>query len=400
MLCAVISARRGLEVLVLEPERRLGRKLRITGKGRCNLTNACEVREFLENVPRNPKFLQSSLYRFPPSEAMSFFEGLGLPLKVERGSRVFPASDSAGDVADTLERALSKAGALVRHEKALHIRMGDGHVTGVETPRGTIPCRAVVLCTGGMSYPATGSRGDGYRLAAALGHRVTKLRPSLVPLISDEYCSQLQGLSLRNVTLSAFDEGGRLLFRELGEMLFTHFGVSGPLVLSASAHMPSLGGSGRYRLSLDLKPGLDERKLDERLLKDFAKYSNKEFKNALDDLFPQKLIPVLVSLSGIPEETKVNLLTREQRHRLAAFIKDFPLSVLGARPIEEAIVTAGGVDVREVNPRTMESLLVKGLYFAGEILDVDAYTGGFNLQIAWSTAYTAANSIPREDKNA
>lgn len=399
LLAAGIAARRGLDTLVLEPGDRVGSKLRISGKGRCNLTNDCSVPEFLENVPGNPKFLRSALHRFPPAETMRFFEGLGVPLKVERGARVFPVSDSADEVADALEREMKAAGAQLRREKALRILTESGHVTGVETARGTIPCRAALLCTGGLSYPGTGSGGDGYRMAAALGHRIEKLRPSLVPLLSDDFCAQMQGLSLRNVTLSAYDGAGRLIFRELGEMLFTHYGVSGPLILSASAHMRALDKGGGYRLSVDLKPGLDEKKLDERLLRDFAENANRDFKNALDRLFPKLLIPVVVRLSGIPGETKVNAVTREQRRRLAALIKDFPLSVRGARPVAEAIVTAGGVFVAEVNPRTMESRLTKGLYFAGEILDVDAYTGGFNLQIAWSTAYTAAMSIAGEENH-
>jgi predicted Rossmann fold flavoprotein len=400
LFAAGVAARRGLETLVLEPGERLGSKLRISGKGRCNLTNDCSVPKFLENVPGNPKFLQSALHRFPPAETLRYFNQLGVPLKVERGARVFPVSDSADEVADALVGALREAGARVRRERALRILSDSGRVAGVETAGGIIPCRAALLCTGGLSYPGTGSGGDGYRMAAALGHTIKKLRPSLVPLLSDDFCAHLQGLSLRNVTLSAYDGEGRLLYRELGEMLFTHYGVSGPLVLSASAHMRALDEDGGYRLSIDLKPGLDEKKLDERLLRDFADNANRDFKNALDGLFPKLLIPVMVRLSGIPGETKVNAVTRQQRRQFAALIKDFPLSVRGARPVAEAIVTAGGVSVAEVNPRTMESRLLQGLYFAGEILDVDAYTGGFNLQIAWSTAYTAAMSIAGEEQHA
>jgi predicted Rossmann fold flavoprotein len=397
LMAAVISARRGLDVTLLEPERKAGRKLRITGKGRCNLSNACEAREFLENVPGNPKFLRSAIHAFPPGAAMAFFESLGVPLKVERGGRVFPVSDRADDVADALERAMLDAGALVRHARAQAILAEDGRVTGVVTDGETLPCRAALLCTGGLSYPKTGSTGDGYRMAGELGHTLVKPRPSLVPLETDGPCAELQGLSLRNVTLSACDADGKLLFRELGEMLFTQFGVSGPLVLSASAHMRKLSESGQYRLSIDLKPALDERKLDERLLRDFTKYSNRDFRNALGDLLPRKLIPVMVRLSGIDGETKVNAVTREQRRRFAAIVKDFPLRVRAARPIDEAVVTAGGIAVGEISPRTMESKLVRGLYFAGEILDTDAYTGGFNLQIAWSTAFVAASSVPAGD---
>ena len=401
LFAAVVAGRRGLSVALLEPGKKLGHKLRLTGKGRCNLTNNCDVRAFLENVPRNPKFLQSALHRLPPADTMAFFEKLGVPLKTERGGRVFPVSDDANDVADALVNAAHAAGVRVLKKRAAGI-VTDGlrRVTGVAADGETIPCRAALLCTGGLSYPATGSTGDGYRMAAALGHHVTPPRPSLVPLVTDGPCAALQGLSLRNVTLSARDEAGTLLFRELGELLFTHFGVSGPLVLSAGAHMPALGAGGRYTLSIDLKPALDEKKLDERLLRDFAQYANRDFKNALGDLLPQKLIPVMVERSGVPGETKVNAVTREQRRRLVSCCKDFTLAVLGPRPVDEAVITAGGVAVSEINPRTMESRLTPGLCFAGEILDVDAYTGGFNLQIAWSTAYTAAMSIPQEDEYA
>ena len=392
MMCSLISARRGLDVILLEPNKMLGRKLRITGKGRCNVTNNCDIKDFLTNIPGDGRFLYSALNRLSPRDTIQFFESLGLPLKTERGNRVFPVSDNANDVAGTLARNLERSG--VRHirESANHIIAENGEVTGVKTDSGVISCRAAVICTGGLSYPLTGSTGAGYKMARELGHSIAPCRPSLVPLESDdEYCAQMQGFSLKNVTLSAY-ENDKLIFRELGEMLFTHFGVSGPLVLSASSHMRNFG-SAKYRLSIDLKPALDEKKLDARLLRDFEKYANRDFANSLCDLAGKTMIPVLVELSGIPAEEKVNSITRQQRHDLLRLFKEFPVSISRPRPIDEAIVTSGGVLTKEINPRTMESKLVSGLYFAGEVMDVDAYTGGFNLQIAWSTAYVAANSI-------
>lgn len=392
MMCSLIAARRGLDVILLDPNKMLGRKLRITGKGRCNVTNNCDIKDFLTNIPGDGRFLYSALNRLSPRDTMQFFESLGLPLKTERGNRVFPVSDNANDVAGTLARNLERSG--VRHirESANHIIAENGEVTGVKTDSGDISCRAAVICTGGLSYPLTGSTGTGYKMARELGHSIAPCRPSLVPLESDdEYCAQMQGFSLKNVTLSAY-ENDKLIFRELGEMLFTHFGVSGPLVLSASSHMRNFG-SAKYRLSIDLKPALDEKKLDARLLRDFEKYANRDFANSLCDLAGKTMIPVLAELSGIPAEEKVNSITRQQRHVLLHLFKEFPVSISGPRPIDEAIVTSGGVLTKEINPRTMESKLVSGLYFAGEVMDVDAYTGGFNLQIAWSTAYVAANSI-------
>ena len=356
------------------------------------MTNNCDIKDFLTNIPGDGRFLYSALNRLSPRETMQFFESLGLPLKTERGNRVFPVSDNANDVAGTLARNLERSG--VRHirESAKHIITENGEVTGVKTDSGVISCRAAVICTGGLSYPLTGSTGAGYKMARELGHSIAPCRPSLVPLESDdEYCAQMQGFSLKNVTLSAY-ENDKLIFRELGEMLFTHFGVSGPLVLSASSHMRNFG-SAKYRLSIDLKPALDEKKLDARLLRDFEKYANRDFANSLCDLAGKTMIPVLVELSGIPAEEKVNSITRQQRHDLLRLFKEFPISISGPRPIDEAIVTSGGVLIKEINPRTMESKLVSGLYFAGEVMDIDAYTGGFNLQIAWSTAYVAANSI-------
>ena len=393
LMAAVTAARRGLSVTVLEPNGRTGKKLRITGKGRCNVTNDCDPQEFLKSVRTNPKFLKSALYAFPPSAVKEFFEDLGVPLKTERGERVFPVSDNANDVADALERASRQAGVRFWKERLKDVRVEDGRVTGVVTDRGEHPCRAVVLCTGGMSYPGTGSTGDGYALAEKMGHRIVPIRASLVPLEAEEDCVRLQGLSLRNVGLSLY-RGDKLLYREQGEMLFTHFGVSGPLVLSASTYIS--GDIREYRMELDLKPGLTADKLDERLLRDFFENRNRDFVNSLDALLPQKMIPIVIARSGIGQRVKVNSITREQRLRLRDLIKCFPIRLLGLRPVEEAIITAGGVDVTDVLPRTMESRLVSGLYFAGEILDLDARTGGFNLQIAWSTGYASGRSIPLE----
>lgn len=388
MMAAGTAAEAGARVTLLEPNRRLGRKLRITGKGRCNVTNACAVRDFLKNVPTNPKFLYSALSAFSPDDATAFFEGLGVPLKVERGSRVFPASDNANDIADALGAWLKRCGVRVINARALEILTEDGAVTGVRADVGALPCRAAILCTGGASYPLTGSDGDGYRFARALGHTVIPPRGSLVPLeSSDAFCAALSGFAPRNVTLSVFEDG-KLICKELGEMLFAHFGVTGPLVLSASAHMRRMGRAD-YRLSIDFKPALDEVKLDERILRDFEKYKNCDFANAIGDLAPRSLIPVLVERSGIPGGTKVHSVTREQRRALVRVMKDFTVNVSGARPIEEAIVTSGGVDVTEIDPRTMMSKLVRGLFFAGELIDVDAFTGGFNLQIAWATGRKA-----------
>lgn len=392
-MCALTAAQRGLNVVLLEPNKMLGKKLRITGKGRCNVTNNCDIKTILANIPGDGRFLYSALNRLGPQDTMALFEALGVPLKTERGSRVFPASDRSHDIANALERAYAHAGGRVVHAAATDILTQDGAVSAVVTTEGTIDCDAAAICTGGLSYPLTGSTGDGYRLAQRLGHTVTPTRASLVPLESDDpWCAEMQGFSLRNVTLTVYDEQNKAIYSDLGEMLFTHFGVSGPLVLSASAHMRDFSQH-KYRLSIDLKPALDEKKLDARILRDFQKYANRDFKNALYDLAGHAMIPVLVRLSGIPEDTKVNAITREQRHRLVELFKHFPVSVTGTRPIDEAIITSGGVSLKEVNPRTMGSKLVPGLYFAGEVLDLDAYTGGFNLQIAWSTGYVAGNAV-------
>ena len=393
MMAAVTAGQRGKIVILLEHEKLCGKKLRITGKGRCNVCNNCDIKFFLQNVPVNPKFLYSALNRFSPADTMAFFESLGVPLKTERGNRVFPQSDNAHDIARALEGAMRASGVRVLHEDASEIMTQEGAVTGVKSSGGVIDCEKVLISTGGVSYPLTGSTGDGLRMARALGHTVSPLRPSLVPLTSDDPdCAEMQGFSLKNVNLTLYDRAHKALYSELGEMMFTHFGVTGPLVLSASAHMHEEEAA-PYSLEIDLKPGLDEKKLDARILRDFEKYSNRDFSNALGDLAGRTMIPVLIRRSGIPPETKVNAITRIQRQRLVELFKHFTVPITGTRPIEEAIVTLGGVNVGEVNPRTMESKLIRGLFFAGEVLDVDAYTGGFNLQIAWSTGRLAGENL-------
>ena len=393
MMAACEAAERGRSVILLEWQKFCGRKLRITGKGRCNVTNNCDIKPFMLNVPSNSKFLYSALNRFSTGDTIAMFESLGVPMKTERGNRVFPVSDNAHDVAKALEKRMHKAGVKLVSARAEEITMENGCVSGVRTDQGLIECEAAAICTGGLSYPLTGSTGDGYRMASELGHTVTELRPSLVPLESDDsYCAEMQGFSLKNVTLNVYDSKDRLIFSELGEMMFTHFGVTGPLVLSASAHMRDFKNE-KYRLAIDLKPALDEKKLDGRILRDFEKFQNREFANSLGELAGRTMIPVLIKLSGIDPETRVNSITREQRKTLLRLFKAFPVSVSGTRPISEAIVTAGGVSVKEVDPRTMQSKLVSGLYFAGEVLDLDAYTGGFNLQIAWSTGYVAGQNM-------
>ncbi len=393
LLTGALAAAEGSDVIIVEKNDTPGKKLRITGKGRCNLTNNCSVADFLSNVPRNGKFMYSSLSRFTPADTMSFFKSIGVPLKTERGSRVFPVSDKADEVVSALIRYAKKSGVRFIRANASAILATAGNVSGVITAEGILGCSSAVLCSGGCSYPKTGSDGAGYKIAASLGHTIIKPKPSLVPLCAfGDDCINMQGLSLRNVTVSVFDKSGKRIFSELGEILFTHFGVSGPLALSASAHMRDFEND-KYKMEIDLKPGLDETKLDARILRDFEKYANRDFANALDDLASRTMIPVLVKRSGIPPDTKVHSVTREQRRTLVELFKHFIIEIKGPRPIDEAIITSGGVDVNEINPKTMESKLISGLYFAGEIIDVDAYTGGFNLQIAWSTANAAARAL-------
>ena len=387
MMAAITAAEQGAAVTLLEPNERLGKKLNITGKGRCNVTSNAGAEELLANVPRNGKFLYSAFSRFDGRDAMAFFEGLGVPLKTERGSRVFPVSDRAFDVSAALERRLRALGVALVRDRAVSLEIADGAVRGVAGERRRYVAEAVILATGGVSYPATGSTGEGHRMAAEAGHTVTPLRGSLVPLRDFGAGRELQGLSLRNVGLTVY-ENSKKIYTDFGELVFTHFGVSGPLILSASAHMRRFGERA-YHLEIDLKPALDEQTLDRRLLSDFEKYANHDFCNALDDLLPQKLIPVIIRLSEIDPHRKVHDITREQRRGLLTVLKHFPVVIAGPCPVTDAIVTSGGVKVGEINPNTMESKLVKGLYFAGELIDVDAYTGGFNLQIAWATGRAA-----------
>ena len=396
MMAAGLAARRGLSVTVLEKTAYTCRKLGITGKGRCNLTNDCAVREVIANIPRNGKFLYSAVTAFPPKSVMEFFEGLGVPLKTERGNRVFPVSDRAGDIVEALRKFCRTNGVRIIHEGAVDILLDNGAAAGVKTAKGEYPAKNVLIATGGLSYPVTGSDGDGYRLARKLGHNIVPPRGSLVPLEAEGgECGRMQGFAPKNVAIKVLDGKGRKVYEDFGEMLFTHFGVSGPMILSASAHMRDFENES-YTLYIDLKPALDTETLDRRILRDFEKYKNRDLINALNELLGRSMIPVVVEKSGIPPHTQVNSVTREQRQALIGVIKAFPVKISGPRPVEEAIVTSGGVDTREVDPRTMESKLVPGLYFAGEVLDADGYTGGFNLQIAWSTAYIAARSVEKE----
>ena len=389
MFAAVWAARFGGQVCLLEPNPYLGKKLNITGKGRCNLTNATDLDGLMANTLRNNRFLYSGYAKMSPQDVMSFFEELGVPLKVERGNRVFPVSDRAKDITNALERELKRLAVRIVHARATEILTSENEVYAVRCVEETIPCKQVILATGGLSYPTTGSTGDGYRMAQELGHTLVEPTASLVPLASHlTLCQSLQGLTLKNVTLTAIDENGRQVFSELGEMLFTHFGVSGPLVLSASAHLPE----GKGTLQIDLKPGLTREQLDARILRDFSAAQNRDLGNVLGGLLPKTMIGAVLSKMNAPSTCKVHSVTRKMREDLVEQLKCFILPALGKRPISEAIVTAGGISVRDVSPKTMESKLVKGLYFAGEVLDVDGYTGGFNLQIAWSTAYLAGVS--------
>lgn len=393
LFAAISAAENGADVTLLEKNDRCGKKLRITGKGRCNVTNDCSTEEFLQNVPTNPRFLYSALSVLSTQDVKDFFESEGVPLKTERGRRVFPVSDKAQDIVSALVSACIARGVKIINEKVLSLIISDNTVKGVSTDCGEHLADAVIICTGGRSYTRTGSDGDGYTFAKAAGHTVTPLLPSLVPIVcAGKLCPSLQGLSLKNVSLSITDKNTKKeIYSDFGEMMFTHFGITGPMVLSASAHIPDIS-SGRYEAHINLKPALDEKTLDARILSDFSKYSNKDLINALDDLLPKKLVPVVVSLSKIDPRKKINSITREERQSLIDVIRDLRLSLTGFRPLEEAIITKGGVSVKEIDPKTMASKKCAGLYFAGEVIDVDAYTGGFNLQIAFSTGKLAGRS--------
>ena len=391
MMAAVTAARRGKNVLLLEKNEKLGKKLFITGKGRCNLTNSAEVEELFNAVVSNPKFLYSSFYSFTNDQVIGFFEELGVKTKVERGGRVFPESDHSSDVIRALEQEMKRLG--VRISLGIEVKeilTEDGRAKGVRLSSGrTIAADAVIVATGGISYPSTGSTGDGYRFARECGHKVTDLSPALVPMeVKEWYAKELMGLSLRNIGIRITD-GKKKLYEEFGEMLFTHYGVTGPVILSASSIVGKKLKEHPLTLHIDLKPALTEEQLDKRVLREFEANHNRQFKNAVDSLFPAKLRPVAIELSGIPEEKKVNEVTKEERLHFVRLIKDFSMTLTGLRGYHEAIITKGGVSVKEIDPGTMESKLVKGLYFAGEVLDLDAVTGGYNLQIAWSTGYLA-----------
>jgi len=393
LMAAYSSATMGADVTVLERNGVCGKKLRITGKGRCNVTNDCTLEEFLANVPTNPRFLYSALNRLSPQDTKAFFEDEGVPLKVERGRRVFPVSDKAQDIVDALCGACKRAGVRIRTARVRSLIVEDGRAVGVRTDDGEYHADAVIVATGGKSYPRTGSDGDGYALARSVGHTVTPILPSLVPIVSDsKICPALQGLSLKNVSLCIVQkQSGKKIYEDFGEMMFTHFGLTGPMVLSASAHIPDIS-SGGYEAQIDLKPALDEKTLDERILSDFRKYANKDFANSLGELLPQKLIPVVISLCAIDPHKKVNAITKEERRGLVEILKCLRISLVGFRSITEAIITKGGVSTKEISPKTMESKLCAGLYFAGEVIDVDAYTGGYNLQIAFSTGVLAGEA--------
>ena len=396
MMAAIQSADRGHHVLLLEQNEKLGKKIYITGKGRCNLTNACDTEDLFKSVLHNGKFLYSAFYSFSNTQVTDFFESHGLATKTERGERVFPASDHASDVIRTLQKVMEDRGVKLR----LHTRVqellteSENRITGVRLSDGTIlKADAVIVATGGCSYPSTGSTGDGYRFARECGHQVTELRPALVPFETGEpWVKDLQGLSLRNVRVR-IRTGKKVLYEEFGEMLFTHYGVSGPLILSASSLVSGRMEQFPMSMEIDLKPAMTPEQLDRRILRDFEENRNRQFKNGVQKLFPGKLLPVMVSLSGIHPDKKINEITREERRNFAALIKSLPMTLTGLRDFNEAIITRGGVSVKEINPSTMESRLVQGLYFAGEVLDVDALTGGFNLQIAWSTGYAAGNGV-------
>lgn len=390
MLASIIAAQQGNRVLLIERNERLGKKLLITGKGRCNVTNACSAQEVLQNTPRNGRFLYSAMENCPPEKVMEFFESHGCALKVERGNRVFPVTDKSSSVLECLRNVMHRAGVQIRNERVLEIMTQSGVVTGVRTKSECIAAGWVILATGGMSYPTTGSTGDGYEMVQKLGHTVVKPEGSLVPLECEGTdCPDMQGLSLRNVGVKLLNNKNKVLYKDFGELLFTHFGVSGPTVLSASAHMKG----DNCRLVIDLKPALDEGKLNDRILRDLEQYKNRTMENALTDLLPRSMIPVVLRRLSIPSDLQANSLTKQQRRSLLELLKGFSLNITGKRPVAEAIITSGGIKTSEIDPKTMESKKIPGLYFAGEIIDCDAYTGGFNLQIAWATAYAAGMAV-------
>lgn len=398
LISAIASSKIGDKVTIIEKMNSCGKKLLITGKGRCNITNNAQMDKFMENTPTNPKFLYGAFNNFNNKDIIELLEKEGVKTKVERGERVFPVSDKAQDVLDALLHILKKQNVQILTNSPIKRIIVDENknVSGVELINGkVINAEKIILATGGKSYPVTGSTGDGYELAKELGHTITKIEPSLVPLTSnDEDCKELQGLSLRNIAIELQIQD-KVIYKDFGEMLFTHFGVSGPVILSASSYLVKTKNieqilkENKVNIEIDLKPALSEGKLDARVLRDFEEQKNKQFKNSLDKLLPQKLIPVIIKRTNINENKKVNEITKQERQKLVYELKHFKISIKGTRPIEEAIITSGGINIKEINPKTMESKLIKGLYFAGEIIDVDCLTGGYNLQVAWSTGYTA-----------
>ena len=390
MFAAITAAQRGKSVLLLERNDRLGKKLLITGKGRCNVTNDCDSAEILQNIPRNGRFLYSAMTEFPPKRIMEFLENTGCALKTERGNRVFPVSDRSQSVLEALQKEMRRLHVTVKTARVKKIVAGEQGVCAVETDHGVFDTRSVILATGGVSYPTTGSTGDGYAMAKELGHTVIEPQGSLVPLeTAGNDCPDMQGLALRNVAVKLVNAKNKVLYKDFGELLFTHFGVSGPTVLSASCHLKGEG----CRLVIDLKPALDEGKLNDRILRDIEMYQNRAMENALTDLLPRSMIPVVLRRLEIDPQMQANSLTKQKRRALVELLKAFPVEIVGKRPVAEAIITSGGIKTSEIDPKTMESKLVPGLYFAGEIIDCDAYTGGFNLQIAWATAYEAGMSV-------
>ena len=393
MMAAGTAAQLGAKVTLLEKNPRVGRKVMITGKGRCNVTNHCDVPTFIANVPVNGRFLYSAASHFPPEDVMAFFETLGVPLKTERGNRVFPVSDKAVDIVDALRAFVLDSGVTIINETAKALILENGEVIGVKGEKESYYADSVIVACGGKSYPLTGSTGDGYLFAKQAGHTIVPLKPSLVPLeSSDTDCKSMQGLSLKNVSLKIIDNNSnKEIYSDFGEMLFTHFGISGPMVLSASSHIREMPPN-RYRAVIDLKPALTEEQLDKRLQKEFQQNANRDVSNAFSGLLPRKIIVPVLKRWGVPFDKKCNVITREERHALCNLLKGFTIPLNGFRPIEEAIITSGGVNTAELNPKTMESKLISGLYFAGEVIDCDAYTGGFNLQIAWCTGRLAGEN--------
>ena len=395
MMAALAASENGHNVTIYEKNEKAGKKLFITGKGRCNITNASDIEVIFNNIITNKKFMYSSLYTFDNNMVMDAFEKMNVPIKIERGNRVFPISDKSSDVIKGLTDELHRRNVKIKYNTSVkNIIVNNCKINGIELLNGKVyDYDCVVLATGGVSYSSTGSTGEGHRMAKELGHTIQELRPALVPLVArEEYVKQLQGLSLRNVEVTIYN-GKKILYNEFGEMLFTHFGISGPLILSASSLVSKYFPGNELKLRIDLKPALDEKQLNERILRDFEKSINKAFKNSLDSLLPKKLIPVIIEYTGINPDKKVNEVTKEERNMLVKALKEFEVTIIGTRGFNEAIITQGGINVKEINPATMESKIVKGLYFAGEMIDVDALTGGYNLQIAWSTGYLAGLSI-------